>query len=85
MSRIDVTEEVVTDDELKSLMLFDPYDWRDMAERIEWGLENRDTLLSRQKILFDQLSQRTWRHVVDEHIAILDGIASKGSPGKVGT
>ena len=27
MARIAVTEEVVTDPELQSLMLFDPYDW----------------------------------------------------------
>jgi glycosyltransferase involved in cell wall biosynthesis len=75
MSRIAVTEEVVTDPDLQSLMLFDPYDWRDLAERIEWALDNRDTLLAKQKPLYDKLSQRTWRHVVDDQIRILVQIA----------
>ena len=37
MSRIAVTEDVVTDPDLQAIMLFDPYDWRDMTERIEWA------------------------------------------------
>ncbi|MGD0436762.1 MAG: glycosyltransferase, partial [Bryobacteraceae bacterium] len=41
MARIPVTEEVVLDEALRSMMLFDPYDWRDMASRIEWALRNR--------------------------------------------
>jgi glycosyltransferase involved in cell wall biosynthesis len=77
MSRIPVTEEVVTDPELASLMLFDPYDWRDMAGRIEWAIENRDLLRSKQMPLYDQLSQRTWREVVDDHIKVLDQIAAE--------
>jgi glycosyltransferase involved in cell wall biosynthesis len=76
MARIAVTEEVVTDFDLQKLMLFDPYDWEDMAERIEWALENRDVLLRRQLELYEKLSQRSWETVVGEYIAILDRISS---------
>ena len=48
-----------------------------MAKRIEWALENRATLLSRQKPLYDQLARRTWRRVVDDHIEILERIAAQ--------
>jgi glycosyltransferase involved in cell wall biosynthesis len=77
MARIPVTEGVVTDPDLQSMMLFDPYDWQDMAKRIEWALENGATLLSKQRSLYDRLAQRTWRHVVDDHIEILDRIAAE--------
>jgi glycosyltransferase involved in cell wall biosynthesis len=76
MARIAVTEEVVTDPELQKLMLFDPYDWENMAARIEWALENKGTLLERQLKLYERLAQRSWGTVVDEHIAILDRISS---------
>jgi hypothetical protein len=51
---------------MQSLMLFDPYDWQDLAKRIEWALENRAMLLSRQRLLYDQL----------ERIAARDGGAA---------
>lgn len=76
MARIPVTEEVVTDRDLQEQMLFDPYDWEDMADRIEWGLNNRHALLEKQMPLYNQLSRRTWRHVVDEYIEILDRIST---------
>jgi glycosyltransferase involved in cell wall biosynthesis len=75
MARIPVTEEVITDPELQQQMLFDPYDWKEMADKIEWGLNNRCVLLAKQKPLYNQLSQRTWRHVVDEYVEILDSIS----------
>jgi glycosyltransferase involved in cell wall biosynthesis len=76
MARIAVTEEVVTDPELRSLMLFDPYDWEDMAARIEWALQNKDGLLEHQLKLYERLAERSWRTVVDEYIAILDRIST---------
>ncbi|MBY0382790.1 MAG: glycosyltransferase [Xanthobacteraceae bacterium] len=77
MSRIPVTEAIVTDPALRDMMLFDGYDWKDMAARIEWALNNRDTLLTRELELYEILKKRTWRHVVDEHIAILDRISEQ--------
>jgi hypothetical protein len=76
MARIAVTEEVVTDPELQELMLFDGYKWRDIAERIEWALQNRELLLNRQLPLFEKLAERSWRTVVDEYVAILDHIST---------
>jgi hypothetical protein len=76
MARIPVTEEIITDPELQAQMLFDPYDSQDMANRIEWGLNNRHALLEKQEPLYNQLSRRTWRHVVDEYIEILDRISA---------
>lgn len=76
MARIAVTEEAVTDLELQDVMLFDPYDWKDMAVWIEWALQNTDGLLEHQLKLYERLAERSWRTVVDEHIAILDRISS---------
>jgi glycosyltransferase involved in cell wall biosynthesis len=77
MARIAVTEEVITDAELSDVMLFDPFDWMDIAKRIEWGLENRDALLELQIPVYRLLAQRTWRDVVDDHIRILDEISTR--------
>jgi len=76
MGRIPVTEEVITDPALQEMMLFDPYDWRSMANRIEWALLNSSELLAAQLKTYNELSQRTWEDVVSEHIAILDQISS---------
>jgi glycosyltransferase involved in cell wall biosynthesis len=76
MARIAVTEEVVTDPELRGLMLFDPYDWEDIAARIEWALQNKEGLLESQLKLYERLAERSWRTVVDEYVAILDRISS---------
>lgn len=76
MARIPVTEEVITDKELQNIMLFDPYDWKDIARRIEWAIRNRDSLYTAQKPFYDMLATRTWRHVVNEYVNILDRISS---------
>ncbi|MBR0914903.1 glycosyltransferase [Bradyrhizobium japonicum] len=79
MARIAVTEEVITDPELRGLMLFDPYDWEDMAARIEWALQNKESLLERQLQLYERLAERSWKSVVNEYVAILDRISSKST------
>ena len=76
MARIPVTEEVIINPELQDAMLFDPYDWKDIADKIEWGLQNRQLLLTRQKPFYEQLAQRSWRNVVDEYVEILDRIST---------
>ncbi|GAB4297718.1 MAG: hypothetical protein Kow0096_15940 [Thiohalomonadaceae bacterium] len=79
MSRIGVTEEVITDPELQAEMLFDPYDWQDMARKIEWALENRELLFQKQKPVYDIRSQRTWTHVVDDYVSLLDTISRESA------
>lgn len=75
MARIPVTEEVLADTELQEITFFNPYDWRDMASRIQWAILNRDELLAVQLSAYASLSQRRWIDVVNEHIAILDAIS----------
>lgn len=77
MARIPVTEEGITDPELRHMMLFDPYDWNDMADRIEWSLRNLSLLHEKQQPFYEQLEQRTWRNVVNEYVEILDRISSQ--------
>ncbi|MFT4058201.1 MAG: glycosyltransferase [Legionella sp.] len=76
MAKISVTTEIIIDKDLQQLMLFDPYDWRNLATRIEWGLANRQTLLEQQLQLYTTLAQRNWQHVADEHIMILDKLSN---------
>lgn len=75
MGRINVTEEIIQDPTLNSMMLFDPYAWRDVANKIEWGLKNQEELFKRQKPLYEQLAKRTWKEVVAEYINLLDTIS----------
>lgn len=75
MARIPVTEEVLTDPQLQEMTFFDPYDWQDLASRIEWALANRDELLAVQRKTYAQLAQRTWADVVDEHLQVLERIS----------
>lgn len=77
MARIGVTEEVLTDPELQAASLFDPYDWRDMARRIEWALANRDLLLALQLKTYNRLASRTWADVVSEHLDVLRRISGR--------
>jgi glycosyltransferase involved in cell wall biosynthesis len=80
MARIPVTEEIVSDPRLQQLMLFDPYDWRNAAARIEWALNHRTLLLNAQKPLYDELRERTWDDVVDEVIGIMERISDAPHP-----
>ncbi len=79
MSRIPVALEIINDRIVSTAMFFDPYDWNDMASRIEWGLENREHLLGIQRLVYDRLTQRSWGNVVAEHIEILEGLSVRAS------
>ena len=75
MARISVTEEVLTDPELQKITFFDPYDWKDMANCIEWALAHREELLTIQQRTYEELSQRTWKEVANEYLCTLDRIS----------
>lgn len=78
MSDIEATREVLTDPALRELTLFDPYDWKAMADKIEWALANRETLLTAQRLFYEgHLASRTWDDVVDDHIALLDELVER--------
>lgn len=48
--------------------LFDPYDYKDIADKIQYGLGHREELAQRQKALFDDLKRRTWEGIGKEYV-----------------
>jgi len=82
MSRIPVVEEIVTDLELKNIMLFDPYNIDAMVERIYWGLHNRDELYKRERPLFEKIKSRSWARVAQEYNDILHRVGTEQSEVK---
>lgn len=76
MARIDVSEEVISDPAIQEVTFFDPYDWRDVADRICWALQNKTELLSAQTEIYEQLKARTWTDVVDDHVQVLRKIST---------
>lgn len=78
MARIAVTEEILNQPELQDTTFFDPFEWEDMARRIEWALAHREELLALQKNIYQCLIQRTWTDVVNEHITVLEAISVGG-------
>ena len=75
MAKIPVTTEVLNDPSLDQAMFFDPYNWKDMATRIEWAIQNHDELLNIQRPIYEKLAQRTWGNVVEDYIKVLDKIS----------
>jgi glycosyltransferase involved in cell wall biosynthesis len=75
MAKIDVTKEVLTDPELQLTTLFDPFNWKDCANKIEWALHHRDDLLLIQTRAFNKLCKRSWQNVVSEHVDVLEAIS----------
>lgn len=78
MSDIEVTREIIVDPDLAAATLFDPYDWRALAEKIEWAIAHREDLLETQLRFYEQvLTKRTWDDVVAEHLVLLDQLAGR--------
>ncbi len=81
MGDIEVTREIITDPALRAATLFDPYDWRAIAAKIEWALANRAGLLRQQAEFYAAvLAPRTWDHVVAEHVGILSDLVRAPPP-----
>ena len=80
MARIAVTEEVIVDPTLREAMLFDPYDWRDMADRISWAIEHHQELYAMQRTSCAPLIERTWTTVSDEYLALLEKVSLSHDP-----
>lgn len=77
MSRISVAEEVLRNEELQKITFFDPYDWKDCANRIEWGLSHTEELLLIQEKTYAELQERTWADVVGEYVEFLEFVSQK--------
>jgi len=71
-ARIAVTEEIVQDSVMDEIMYFNPRNWRELADRMEWAIHNRDRLLKEELRVYETLNQRTWADVVEEHIKVFD-------------
>ncbi|RAP37448.1 hypothetical protein B1207_04545 [Legionella quinlivanii] len=81
MANIPVTREIISDPHLQELMLFDPYDWYAMAQKIKWAIANKNQLLDEQIPAYKALMNRKWNDVVSEYIAILDRITHHNAVG----
>lgn len=77
MGRIGVTEEVLSDPLLQDMTFFDPYDWMSIADKIEWALDNLDSLRDIQLETYQKLISRSWEDVVSEHIAAMNEVAER--------
>lgn len=67
MSNIPQVMEVMQGYNLEEY-LFNPYDYLDMATKIARGLENREKLVIKEQVLYDQLKFRMWKDVCGEYI-----------------
>jgi len=75
MGDIPMTKELIYDEKLQKIMLFDPYSVTDMVEKIEWGIKNKDKLFSMQNKLYNQFKQRTWEDCATDYMKVLDDVS----------
>jgi len=68
MSDIPQVREVVERFGLEEAMLFDPYDWKAMADKIEYALQNRDALYQKELPMYRELEKRTGSVVAEEYV-----------------
>lgn len=66
MSDIPQTREVFGDE--LDIGLFDPYDYRDIAKKIIWGISNRKLLFEKELPLYKKLCTRDVKQYIDEYI-----------------
>ena len=74
ISRIPIVTDALTFPEKYNYMLFDPYDWEDIAEKIQWGVQNREKLLNVQRPLFREIMVRSWKDVINDYIDVFNYI-----------
>jgi glycosyltransferase involved in cell wall biosynthesis len=75
MSDIPAVTNVIQDPALRKDMLFDPYDFRALADRLDWVLKNRDDLARRQRDVFELIP--TWGEVGDRVFEMMVEVAEK--------
>lgn len=80
LADIEVTREVMKDPALREASLFDPFDWRALGQKIEWAIQNRAALYHQQRKFYDDvLAKRSWADVVQEHLSLLDDLATRAT------
>lgn len=73
MSDIPQSREVLEPAGLEEIM-FDPYDWRSIAEKIEWALDRRQELYEKELPLYKELAKRTPEVVAAEYVKTFEHI-----------
>jgi glycosyltransferase involved in cell wall biosynthesis len=76
MGDIPMTSELIEDENLKNIMLFNPYSVKDMVDKIEWGINNKELLFKKQEKLYLKMKERSWSDVAKDYIEVLEN-ASK--------
>jgi glycosyltransferase involved in cell wall biosynthesis len=72
MGNIPMTSELIDDEDLRKYMLFNPYSIKDMADKIEWAIKNKDILFKMQEKLYIKMKNRTWLNVAKDYIEVLE-------------
>jgi glycosyltransferase involved in cell wall biosynthesis len=67
MSRIPQVMEIMDRYDSESF-LFDPYDWKDMAEKIVYAMDHRQEIIQKQEIIYTDLKRRTWDIVARDYV-----------------
>lgn len=67
MSDIPQVREILQGDSWDKI-LFDPYNYKDMADKIEYALKHRDDIYMEQKKLFAKMQERSWNNVAEEYV-----------------
>src|SRR5581483_447794 len=70
MSAIPIVCEVIPA-AIRSQVLFDPQDIREMADRIDWALDHRAELLALERPVYAELCRRDWTDVADDYRRVL--------------
>lgn len=68
MSNIPQVMEVMGEYTLDEV-IFDPYDWRDIADKIEYALKQKDEVLKKELLLYKKIEKRNPELVANEYLA----------------
>lgn len=68
MSNIPLVSNEIEDKALHQYMLFDPLDEENIADKIEWAINNKKELYKLQAPLYEKFKQRPWQVVAKEYI-----------------
>ncbi len=75
MSNINVVNRHIKDNELKNVMLFDPYDLDDMLQKIASAVRDPDALYKMQAPLYAEFEKRSWEQVAEEYANVIKNVA----------
>lgn len=67
MSDIPQVREVLEKVDLEEI-IFDPYDWRSIADKIEWALSDLEGLYKKELTLYREMEKRTYSVVAAEYV-----------------